>query len=99
MRPDPSETGTHGELKNLVAALVLGVCDEDERLRARLHLQACRRCAELTRRFAEAVEIVPLAVEGTRPPRNLRGRILYGTWPLRHPETRPWPVGQEASSN
>jgi hypothetical protein len=97
MRPDPSEVGGHLELKNLVAGLVLGACDEDERLRAREHLTACPRCTDLTRRLAETVEVVPLAVEGVRPPANLRGRILYADWPAHKPLALPYPAQESGS--
>lgn len=81
MRPDLTGVGSYLELKNLVAALVLGACDEGERALARAHLESCRTCVELTRRLAETVEVVPIAVRGVRPPANLRGRILYASWP------------------
>lgn len=66
----------HDRMEEIVAAYVLGACDEDERERAQAHIVACPICRETARRLSLAANALPLATDEVRPPDRLRARIL-----------------------
>ncbi len=69
-------TADHDEMEDLVAAYVLGACDEAERETVRAHLESCASCRVVERRLAQAVAALPLTAAEVRPPDRLRSRIL-----------------------
>ncbi|GAC1645426.1 MAG: anti-sigma factor [Candidatus Dormibacteraceae bacterium] len=66
----------HEQLKDSVAAWVLGAVDAPEAEMLRAHLETCPTCPELVSRLRRAVNSLPLVVEEVTPPARLRESIL-----------------------
>src|SRR5690348_4046666 len=69
-------TSDHDRMEELVAAFVLGACDDEEAALVRAHIGGCASCRALARRLSQAADVLPLAVPEIRPPDRLRASIL-----------------------
>jgi anti-sigma-K factor RskA len=66
----------HDELRDDLAAYVLGALEEPEAERLRAHLEGCEECRREVRWLEPAVELLPRTVEQLEPPSRLRESLL-----------------------
>lgn len=66
----------HDEIQSSLAGFLLGATDGEEAERIQAHLEGCSSCQALASRLQRTIGALPLAVELTPPPVELRGRIV-----------------------
>ena len=71
-----SQTPSHDEFRDDLAAYALGALEEPEAARLEAHLEGCDECRRHLRWLEPAVDVLPRTVEQVEPPAQLRAALM-----------------------